>query len=92
MNKSEFIKHISTTHNCKQIEAEKTLDMFISSITSALAEGNEIFLMGFGNFSVSKVEARAGRNPRNGEAIEVSARNMVKFRVGQKLKHAVNKK
>ena len=92
MNKSEFVKHISTTHNCKQTEAEKALDMFVSSATGALAEGNEVSLIGFGNFSVSKVEARAGRNPRNGEAIEISARNMVKFKTGQKLKDAVNNK
>jgi len=92
MNKSEFVKHISTTHNCTQIEADKALDMFVSSVTGALAEGNEVSLVGFGNFSVSKVEARAGRNPRNGEAIEISARNMVKFKTGQKLKDAVNNK
>ena len=66
--------------------------MFVSSVTGALAEGNEVSLIGFGNFSVSKVEARAGRNPRNGEAIEISARNMVKFKTGQKLKDAVNNK
>ena len=92
MNKSEFVKYISTTRNCTQIEAEKALDMFVSSVTGALAEGNEVSLIGFGNFSVSKVEARAGRNPRNGEAIEISARNMVKFKTGQKLKDAVNNK
>ena len=92
MNKSEFVKYISTTHNCKQTEAEKVIDMFVSSVTGALAEGNEVSLIGFGNFSVSKVEARAGRNPRNGEAIEISARNMVKFKTGQKLKDAVNNK
>jgi nucleoid DNA-binding protein len=92
MNKSEFIKYISTIHNCTQIEAEKVLDMFVSSAISALGEGNEISLVGFGNFSVSKVEARAGRNPRNGEAIEISARNMVKFKTGQKLKDAANNK
>jgi DNA-binding protein HU-beta len=92
MNKPEFIKHISTTHNCTQIEAEKTLDMFVSSAMSALAEGNEISLMGFGNFSVNKTPARTGRNPGTGKVIEISARNMVKFRVGQTLKDAVNNK
>ena len=92
MNKSEFVKHISTTHNCKQTEAEKVIDMFVSSVTGALAERNEVSLVGFGNFSVSKVEARAGRNPQTGAAIEISARNMVKFKTGQKLKDAVNNK
>lgn len=91
MNKSEFIKHISTTHNCTQIEAEKNLDMFVSSVTGALAEGNEVSLIGFGNFSVSKVEARAGRNPRTGETLQIKAYNQPKFKTGQRLKDAVNK-
>jgi DNA-binding protein HU-beta len=92
MNKSEFIKYIAAMHACTQIEAEKNLDMFISSAISALSDGNEISLVGFGNFSVSKVAARAGRNPSTGEAIEISARNQVKFKVGKTLKDAVNAK
>ena len=92
MNKSEFIKHISTTHNCKQTEAEKVIDMFVSSATGALAVGNEISLVGFGNFSVSKVEARAGRNPKTGEALQIKAYNQPKFKTGQRLKDAVNNK
>jgi DNA-binding protein HU-beta len=92
MNKSEFIKYIAAMHDCTQIEAEKSLDMFISSAIAALSDGNEISLVGFGNFSVSKLAARAGRNPSTGEAIEISARNMVKFKVGKTLKDAVNDK
>ena len=46
--------------------------------------------MGFGNFSVSKVAARAGRNPRTGETIQIAAYNQPRFKVGQKLKNAVN--
>ena len=66
--------------------------MFVSSVIDALGEGNEIPLVGFDNFSVSKTPARTGRNPRNGEAIEISARNQIKFKVGQKLKDSVNGK
>ena len=92
MNKGEFVKHIAELHNCTQIEAEKNLDMFVSSAISALGEGNDISLMGFGNFSVSKIAARDGRNPRTGEAIKIKAYNQPKFKVGQKLKDAVNAK
>jgi DNA-binding protein HU-beta len=80
MNKSEFIKYIAAMHACTQIAI------------SALSDGSEISLVGFGNFSVSKVAARAGRNPSTGEAIEISARNQVKFKVGKTLKDAVNDK
>jgi DNA-binding protein HU-beta len=91
MNKLEFVKHMAEQHNCTQIESEKALDMFVSSAISALSEGNEISLMGFGNFSISKAAARTGRNPSNGEAIEIPARNQVKFKVGQTLKNSCNK-
>lgn len=90
MNKSQFITHISEQHICTKVEAEKTIDMFTSSVINALAKGNEISLVGFGNFSVSKMAARDGRNPRTGEALKIAAYNQPKFKVGQKLKDAVN--
>ncbi len=65
--------------------------MFTSSVIDAMAEGKEISLIGFGNFSVSKIAARSGRNPRTGEALKIAAYNQPKFKVGQKLKDACNK-
>ena len=92
MNKAELISYMSQQNNCTKAEAEKTIDMFISSTINALCNGEEISLMGFGNFSVSKVAARAGRNPRTGEEIQIQAYNQPKFKAGQKLKDAVNNK
>lgn len=91
MNKSEFVKYIANQQNITQDEANKVIDIFTSSIMSALAEGNEIQLVGFGNFSVSEVAARAGRNPKTGEVIQIAAYKQPRFKVGQKLKDAVNK-
>ena len=90
MNKSELMNHIADEHSITKIEAEKVIDRFTSSIISALSKGKEISLMGFGSFSVSKVAARAGRNPRTGETIQIAAYNQPRFKVGQKLKNAVN--
>lgn len=92
MNKKDFITYISNKHTITKAEADKIVDMFTSSIMHALGEGNEVSLIGFGNFSVSKVAARAGRNPRTGEVVQVPAYNQVRFKVGQKLKDAVNNK
>jgi DNA-binding protein HU-beta len=92
MNKGEFVKHIAEQHQCTKVEAEKNIDMFTSSVIDALGKGNEISLIGFGNFVVSKVEARTGRNPRTGEALEIKAYNQPKFKIGQRLKDAVNPK
>jgi len=91
MNKSEFVSHMAKQHKCTQIEAEKALDMFVSSTINALGSGEEISLVGFGRFSVSKVKAREGRNPRTGAALQLKAYNQPKFKVGQKLKDACNK-
>lgn len=92
MNKSEFITHIAGQHKCTKIEAEKVIDMFTSSVIDAMGQGKEISLLGFGNFTVSKVEARKGRNPRTGAELKIAAYNQPKFKVGQKLKDAVNQK
>ena len=92
MNKADFVKHVEQQHQCTKTEAEKTIDMFTSSVIDAMGQGNEISLIGFGNFSVSKVAARTGRDPRSGKAIKIPARNQPKFKVGQKLKDACNSK
>jgi len=92
MNKAQFITYISEQNDCTKALAEKDIDMFVSSAMDALGSGEEISLVGFGNFSVSKVAARAGRNPRTGETIQIKAYNQPKFKTGQKLKDAVNNK
>lgn len=92
MNKAPFITYMSEQNNCTKTTAEKTIDMFVSSAMDALGAGESISLVGFGNFSVSKVAARAGRNPRTGETIQIKAYNQPKFKTGQKLKDAVNNK
>jgi DNA-binding protein HU-beta len=92
MNKSEFITHIAHQHKCTKIEAEKVIDTFTSSVIDAIGQGKEISLLGFGNFTISKVAARNGRNPRTGDSLKIAAYNQPKFKVGQKLKDAVNKK
>ena len=91
MNKQEFIDHIANQHGCTKKEAEKAIDIFTSSVIDALSQGKEISLVGFGNFTVSRVEAREGRNPRTGESLNIAAYNQPKFKVGAKLKAACNK-
>ena len=77
MNKADFVKHVAQQHQCTQIEAEKNIDMFTSAVIGAIGKGNEISLIGFGNFSISKVAARTGRNPRSGEAVRHVARQEI---------------
>ena len=90
MNKQEFVTYIAEQNKCTKAEAEKNIDMFTTSVIDAMGQGNEISLVGFGNFSVNKVAARAGRNPRNGEVLQIKAYNQPKFKAGKKLKDACN--
>lgn len=90
MNKVDFIAYISEKHSTSKADAEKVIDMFTSSAMSALSDGNEISLIGFGKFSVSKVAERDGRNLQTGATIKIPAYNQVRFKVGQKMKDAVN--
>lgn len=90
MNKSELVKHIATVSGLTQDQAAKALSGFESVVTTTLAKGEDVVLVGFGTFSVKSREARTGRNPKTGEAIEIAASNAPVFKAGSKLKEAVN--
>ena len=90
MNKLALKKYIATKNSITQEEANKIIDIFTNSIVSALSEGNEVQITGFGNFSFVKIEARECRNPRTGERLQINSYNQPKFKVGQRLKDAVN--
>ena len=92
MHKEEFSKHIAQQHNITQKAAHDVIDTFTSSVIDAMGQGKEISLVGFGNFSIGKVAARTGRNPKTQEPLQIPAYNQPKFKAGQKLKDAVNKK
>ena len=90
MNKSDLIDAIATDSGLSKADAGRALDGFTSSITNALKDGGSVSLVGFGTFSVKHREARAGRNPRTGETIQIKASNNPAFKAGKALKDAVN--
>ena len=90
-SKEEFSKHIAYQHNITQKAAHDVIDTFTSSVIDAMTEGNEISLVGFGNFVISKIAARRGHNPRTGLALDIPAYNKPRFKVGKKLKDVCNK-
>lgn len=90
MNKSELIDAVAEAADLSKASATRALDAAIDSITSALKNGDQVTLVGFGTFSVRPRAARTGRNPRTGEAIEIKASNNPGFKAGKALKDAVN--
>jgi integration host factor subunit alpha len=70
-------------------EAKELVEMFFEEIRSSLENGSQVKLSGFGNFDLRDKNQRPGRNPKTGEEIPISARRVVTFRPGQKLKARV---
>jgi len=70
-------------------EAKELVEVFFEEVRLALEEGEEVKLSGFGNFILRDKSQRPGRNPKTGEEIPITARRVVRFRPGQKLKSRV---
>jgi integration host factor subunit alpha len=70
-------------------EAKELVELFFEEVRDALAAGEDVKLSGFGNFTLRIKNERPGRNPKTGEEIPISARRVVTFRPGQKLKARV---
>ncbi len=67
-------------------EARELVEFFFEEVAASLAVGKQVKLSGFGNFDLRDKKERPGRNPKTGEKIPISARRVVTFRPGQKLK------
>jgi integration host factor subunit alpha len=70
-------------------EAKELVETFFENIVTALEDNDDVKLSGFGNFTLREKKSRPGRNPKTGEEIAISARRVVTFRPGQKLKARV---
>lgn len=90
MNKAELIDAMANGAGISKADAKKALDSMIDATAGALKKGDRVSLVGFGSFSVSRREARTGRNPQTGKEIKIAAKNVVKFKAGADLSGSVN--
>ncbi|MBT48459.1 MAG: DNA-binding protein HU [Citromicrobium sp.] len=90
MNKNELIGAVAESCGLSKTDASNAVEGVFDSIQKALANGDEVRLVGFGTFSVAKRKASTGRNPRTGEPMEIKASNQPKFKADKGLKDAVN--
>ncbi|MBB5751225.1 HU family DNA-binding protein [Prosthecomicrobium pneumaticum] len=90
MNKNDLIAAVAEQTGLSKASAGEAVDATFKAIEGALKAGDEVKIIGFGNFSVAKRAATEGRNPRTGETIEIAASNTPKFKAGKGLKDAVN--
>ncbi|SNS33436.1 DNA-binding protein HU-beta [Sphingomonas laterariae] len=90
MNKQELIASVAEATGLSKNDAGKAVEGVFDTIGNALKKGDEVRLVGFGTFSVSKRKASTGRNPRTGEPMKIKASSQPKFKAGKGLKDAVN--
>ena len=91
MTKSELIQRLAEQNpHLYQRDVERIVATIFDEISSALAEGDRVELRGFGAFSVKARDARIGRNPRTGEAVNVSKKFVPFFKAGKDLRDRLN--
>ena len=89
LTKSDIVEDLNNEIGLNKREAKELVDSLFNNIKNKLESGEEVKLSGFGNFQLKNKSPRPGRNPRTGENVEISARKVVTFKSGQKLKEAV---
>lgn len=85
MNKTQLIDAMAAKSGLTKADAKRALEAFMDSTSDALKGGDKVALVGFGTFGVSKRSARSGRNPKTNAAINIPAKNVVKFKAGAEL-------
>jgi DNA-binding protein HU-beta len=89
MNKSSLVDQVHQVLGGTKVDAEKAVDTIIDSIIGTLKKGDEVSIAGLGIFSTKMRASRQARNPRTGDAIQVPAMRVPKFRAAKALKEAV---
>ena len=90
MSKQELVNLMAEKSGITKKDAETALASFVDGVKGALKKGDSVTLVGFGTFSVSRRNARQGRNPQTGATINIPARNVPVFKAGKGLKETVN--
>jgi len=89
VNKQDLIKTIADDAKLTQVQATAFIESLTTAIRKALKKGDDVTLVGFGSFKVTKRAARVGVNPQTKEKMRIPARKVVKFLPGKSLKDAV---
>ena len=91
MNKTELVAAAAEQTGMTKKDTEKALNAAFDVIASSLSKGEKVQVSGFGIFEVKEREARMGRNPRTGEAMEIAASRTPTFKASKTLKDALDK-
>jgi DNA-binding protein HU-beta len=90
MNQSDLADAVADATGTGKAEAARVVEAVLDAVRNGLRRGEKVAISGFGSFEPSRREARQGRNPRTGEAVEIAASTTVRFKPGKGLKDALN--
>ncbi len=91
MTKADLVEKVSKEAEMTKKDAEQLVEIVFDSIVGSLNKGEKIELRGFGSFRVSERNARKGRNPKTGAAVNIPAKRVAYFKPGKDLKELINK-
>ncbi len=91
MNNAEIADRIAAGHGLTKADARKIVDAVFEAVADAAAKGEEVSLNGFGKFKVKQTAAREGRNPANGQTIQIAASKKLGFAPAKAIKDRLNK-
>jgi len=90
LTKADMVEHLFNELGLNKQEAKELIDILFEEIRLALESNQPVKLSGFGNFDLRDKRQRPGRNPKTGEEIPITARRVVTFKAGQKLRQRVD--
>ena len=91
ITKIDITEYLIEKYQLPKNEAKKVVENFFEEVRISLESGHDVKLSGFGNFELRNKASRPGRNPKTGDVVAVSARRVVTFKPGQKLRARVEK-
>lgn len=86
ITKLDLVNHLNEKLGLNKVESKELVEAFFDEIKKSLINNEEVKLSGFGNFKILNKRERPGRNPKTGEPAIISARRVVTFKAGQKLR------
>ena len=89
ITKLDIIEYLSGKYHLSKQDTKNVVENFLEEIRLSLESGQDVKLSGFGNFELRDKSSRPGRNPKTGDVVPVSARRVVTFKPGQKLRARV---
>ena len=90
ITRADIVEYLHTQLGLNKSESKKLVEDFFKEIEDSLANNEEVKISGFGNFELLDKKSRPGRNPKTGEEVMISARRVVTFRAGNKLRKKID--